>query len=319
MGILKIFILCMGCLSLIFFSQLIFQSTLAQTSSNYKTYENHDMGIKLFYPSNWQTTETIPIKQGCLESWGCSIGLSMEKDSIPFLSIFGVSENSDMQKDCKCTTLMDFVRYMYKKVQGDAGFFFTNDNQTTVGKKYPAWQFEYSTIFRNQSVTQLQVLTKVNNTFYRIIYFPLIDNQLYPKHLPEVKRIIDSVEFLPVQEPVTKIPSFMTANESSLLQNKSVSSNTLRILSHNSYISSIGSMHIVGEVRNDSPFTAEFVKIIGTFYDNNNNVVGTDFTYTEPYTIGAGNTAPFDLLLTSGSASIPVGQISSYKLSLSWQ
>ncbi|MFI5406368.1 MAG: hypothetical protein ACHQ1D_07635 [Nitrososphaerales archaeon] len=65
------------------------------------------------------------------------------------------------------------------------------------------------------------------------------------------------------------------------------------------------------------PSTADFVKIIATFYDNNNNVVGTESTYTDPYTIAAGNTAPFDLILISGS--IPIEQINSYKLGLSWR
>lgn len=63
-------------------------------------------------------------------------------------------------------------------------------------------------------------------------------------------------------------------------------------------------LHVVGEVQNNSPTTATFVQVTGTFYDNNNQVVGTEFTYTNPYDIGAGQKAPFDLILTS--ASVPV-------------
>lgn len=44
-----------------------------------------------------------------------------------------------------------------------------------------------------------------------------------------------------------------------------------------------------------------FVKIIATFYDSNNNVVGTDFTYTSPSTLQPGQKAPFDMIVIEGS------------------
>ena len=56
-----------------------------------------------------------------------------------------------------------------------------------------------------------------------------------------------------------------------------------------------------------------FVKVPGTFYDTNNQVVATDFTYTNPADIGPGIKAPFELILTS--ASISVSQIDHYN----WQ
>lgn len=124
-----------------------------------------------------------------------------------------------------------------------------------MGKKYPAWQYETSSLLGRN----LHVLTKVNDTYYDVFYFALT-NGSYGKHLPDVQKLIDSIEFFPVQKPVARIPSFMTANDTkgfSSIQNESATSNTLLILSHNSYISSTGSMHIVGEVRNDSPSTAE--------------------------------------------------------------
>jgi hypothetical protein len=68
---------------------------------------------------------------------------------------------------------------------------------------------------------------------------------------------------------------------------------------------------------NNTPTTAEFVKITGTFYDSSNNVVETDFTYTNPENIGAGQKAPFELTLMS--ASIPVSQIDHYNLQASYQ
>lgn len=76
-------------------------------------------------------------------------------------------------------------------------------------------------------------------------------------------------------------------------------------------------MHKVGEMQNNSPTSAQFVQVTGTFYDNNNQVVGTQFTYTNPSDIGSGQKAPFDLTLLS--ASIPVSQIDHYNLAASSQ
>jgi hypothetical protein len=92
--------------------------------------------------------------------------------------------------------------------------------------------------------------------------------------------------------------------------------NGLQILSHNSFTDSIGYFHVVGEIKNNSPSTATFVKIVGTFYDVNNQVVATDFTYANPNDIGSGDKAPFDLSLLS--ASVPISQIDHYNLQASY-
>jgi hypothetical protein len=94
-------------------------------------------------------------------------------------------------------------------------------------------------------------------------------------------------------------------------------SHTVTILSHNSYVDSVGYFHVVGEVENNTPNTAQFVQITGNFYDINDAVVGTQFTYTNPSDISSGATAPFDLILMS--ASVPASLIDHYKLSASYQ
>jgi hypothetical protein len=87
------------------------------------------------------------------------------------------------------------------------------------------------------------------------------------------------------------------------------------ILSQSAYTDSIGTVHIVGEVINQSPVTAKFVQITATFYDANNQVVGTDFTFTQPSDLAPGQRAPFDILVLSGG--IPMNQVRNYALSVS--
>jgi hypothetical protein len=73
----------------------------------------------------------------------------------------------------------------------------------------------------------------------------------------------------------------------------------------------------VGDVENNTPSTAEFVQITGTFYDINDAVVGTQFTYTNPSDISSGGKVPFNLVLMS--ASVPTSLIDHYKLVASYQ
>ena len=40
-------------------------------------------------------------------------------------------------------------------------------------------------------------------------------------------------------------------------------------------------MHILGQVLNQAPVTAKFVKIIATFYNANSQVIGTGFGYAD--------------------------------------
>lgn len=67
----------------------------------------------------------------------------------------------------------------------------------------------------------------------------------------------------------------------------------LEILSHDSYTDG-GWFHIVGEVQNNTDYPMEYVEIVATLYDDDNKVVGTDFTYTFLDVIPPGGKAPFE-------------------------
>lgn len=109
----------------------------------------------------------------------------------------------------------------------------------------------------------------------------------------------------------------LSNNAKQQLSESLASNNKIEITSHNSYINSIGNLHVIGEIENNSPLIAEFVKIIGTFYDDNGNVVGTSYTYSNPTDIGSGEKAPFDLSLSDST--IPVDQIKEYRLTISYR
>ena len=54
-----------------------------------------------------------------------------------------------------------------------------------------------------------------------------------------------------------------------------------------------------GEVINQGSQKATFVKISAAFYNSSNVVVAADLTYTDPKDLGPGQTAPFEIVVTS--------------------
>jgi hypothetical protein len=77
-----------------------------------------------------------------------------------------------------------------------------------------------------------------------------------------------------------------------------------------SYYDSIGSAHVVGEVTNNGPGVSHYTKVSGTFYDDQNKIVATGFTYTDPLDLGPGQSAPFDMIISDdSSANIASGSL----------
>jgi hypothetical protein len=93
-------------------------------------------------------------------------------------------------------------------------------------------------------------------------------------------------------------------------------SEPVNILSHNTHEDG-DYLHVVGEVKNGLSRSIDFVKVTGTFYDVGNSVIGTDFTFTDPNTLEAGETAPFDLTLYTDA--VNPSDVANYKLRVSWQ
>jgi hypothetical protein len=88
---------------------------------------------------------------------------------------------------------------------------------------------------------------------------------------------------------------------------------TPTILSHNSYYDNLGSLHIVGEIVNESTEEMPLVQVIASFYDASNRIIGTRNTYTNPMNLQPGQRAPFEITIYQGS--IPTHLMTSYALS----
>jgi hypothetical protein len=91
----------------------------------------------------------------------------------------------------------------------------------------------------------------------------------------------------------------------------------VQILKNSSFIDSKGNMRVVGEVRNNLPSTVVFVTIVGNFYDVQNEVVATQFTYAKPANIESGQKATFELIVTT--ARVPISMIDHYNLQINYE
>jgi hypothetical protein len=74
---------------------------------------------------------------------------------------------------------------------------------------------------------------------------------------------------------------------------------------------------ITGEIKNRGTYTANFVELIATFYNINNQTVGNENTFTKPSTLQPGQAAPFTMYLSPKD--MPLDQIKSAKYHLSWK
>lgn len=88
----------------------------------------------------------------------------------------------------------------------------------------------------------------------------------------------------------------------------------ITILTHSGYMDSIENYWVVGEVKNNLDTNAEFIKIIGTFYDANNNVIGSSFSYTEIDIAKPGQRVPFEMVFSD-----PPSSLHHYALQVQWR
>ena len=309
--------------------------SLTQSSHIYE-----GLGVKINYSDPWK----IITKMDDPSCFLCSTFLSTPDLEAKIMIIQDKFADPKIKNNCKCNTLLDYVKYVYEDtISKNDDLIFINDNQTTLkDSNIPAIQMEYekkdSTI---SGEILIYIFTKGSNSFYSIL-FSTDKNQQYSKYLNDFKKMVNSLKFVSTNETKKKIPSFMmdrneSINTSPILNltndnaldlsnnekqelSESIDSNKnhkIDIPSYNSYINSIGHLHVIGEVENNSPIIAEFVKIIGTFYDDSGTVVGTSSTYADPNDIDPGEKAPFDLILSDST--IPVDQIKKYQLTISYR
>ena len=90
-----------------------------------------------------------------------------------------------------------------------------------------------------------------------------------------------------------------------------VRADSVTVLSSSGFTDAIGDYHVVGEVQNTGSSTVDYVQVTATFYNTNNQVVDTQFSYASLTYMQPNAKSPFDIIETTSTL---VPEISSYKL-----
>jgi len=151
-------------------------------------YVYNNIGLKINYNSSWIISPYSTPSKDCDF---CIIVL--ENRNNPELSLSILGENiRHFSGKCDCKSLMDFVQIQYINKFKPAPIVSVIDNQTKISHGISAWQMEYILSNGNKHFI---IWFIVNNILYEINFE--IDKNAYNKYFPEIRAIIDSLEFLP--------------------------------------------------------------------------------------------------------------------------
>jgi len=186
-------------------------SNLQYNQIEYKIYESNAIGVKFKILSTWDIREYNSTK-GCfwgeidpifITSFNCIIRID-NNVSYPHNFEFIISKHSTSNY-----SLTDYLSLAYEStkqqaIKNQADVSFINDKETTI-QNNPAWQIEYRINSGISQYKQMDIVTKVNNTFYGLVYLQENPSD-YSKYLPEFENFVKSIEFIPSIEPK---PSFL--------------------------------------------------------------------------------------------------------------
>lgn len=154
--------------------------------------------------------------------------------------------NGAVSGPCNCNTIQQYMKWDYNRQDKDDTFI--SDNQTTIGKNYSAWQMQK--ISPDKSKITYVVWAINGNVGYRFSYGLTYDTsnhtEPFEKYLDGFKQLLKSVTFTPTE--ADKKPSFLNSpenNTSNMSLTTGVNDNSVKILSSNNFIDSIGVLHVV--------------------------------------------------------------------------
>lgn len=193
-----------------------------EQGSELQDYSVNPLGISFKYPSNWNITYDSSKENKCESS--CLIVLKKVDTSNVTLSIYA--------KTCNCGSLLNVIKDQYTTYLEPQNITLIQDGEIELKNGIDAWQMEYLNGDRKNFVMWF-----LNNGFFYELNYYNNDN-LFTKHLSEVKAIIDTMEFF---DPNTRLeievaenlidspqPSFMnpTVNQSLIMTDTSSPDNS---------------------------------------------------------------------------------------------
>jgi len=72
--------------------------------------------------------------------------------------------------------------------------------------------------------------------------------------------------------------------------------------------------NIIGQVKNIGNGTADFVQLTFNLFNKKGDLIGTDFTYADPYTLKPGQKSPFNIYIDEDTGD----KVKAFEVSLTW-
>lgn len=174
---------------LISFSQEIPSFIKEKENVPQNEYVNNNIGLKIRYNDTWALS---PYSTSNKECDYCIIVLE-SKNNNPDVSMSVFAANIRHFSDkCDCKSLVDFMQFQYINKYKPASIVSVIDNQTKISNGISAWHMEYLLSNGNKHYI---IWFIVNNVLYEINFE--IDKNSYKEFFPEIRAIINSLEFFP--------------------------------------------------------------------------------------------------------------------------
>jgi hypothetical protein len=173
---------------------------------------NSNIGLEFKFPASWVQEDRTDIKK-CDSI--CSMSLKIPADEgrpVVIVSFYNLN-NPLIQSGCTCNTLKDFIKWEYEDpfLPKDLKSMMKNmeeivsDKPTSIGN-ISGWEMESKVNLVNGPRQFYDFWTLQGDAGYNIGYAANEGTQ-YQKYLPEVKKMIQTFEFIPIEK--RKTPSFL--------------------------------------------------------------------------------------------------------------
>ena len=311
-----------------------------QTNSNFSKiiWENFtsDGGYSLTYPQNWNLTaygnETHIISDKVNSDYFPLTSIFIQKvdpialnntqalaqvlpiDNISNDVIDAILNNSKLQSNGLLKYFMDLDYNVLEPTQ--IGKYIIDKKQASSFKVYKAddnYEREFIIVNNDGKIYNVEINDGYLSSFN--------EDAIETEDLKQ--QIIDSIQWInetsqnsDVQEiKEQEIVNNNGSDSSNEIKSKILSSEADLNITSSTYFFDDGNFKIVGEVLNNGSGNRELVKVVVTLYDGNNNVIGTELSYTNPSDLFSKQTAPFEIIIGQGDVS-NTSAIKSFKLYL---
>jgi PsbP-like protein len=184
-------IVCYSLLAFILLATFSTQAALTQTNAGFSLYENHILGIRIQYPSDWEWEQDYD-----------RVSFSLAQDDPGFKLVVSVFPTGNRSLD-------QLIMNMPERFWPNFGFI-ESPKKITLGA-YPAGMMVYNFTEEENEVKAMRVLTQREDKAYDIVY--IAESIKYNDYLPTVEKMISSFKTMSQDNLSTK-PDFLTYHNS---------------------------------------------------------------------------------------------------------